>query len=111
VITFEKNQRNSKMATRGGKRPGAGRPAKSKDRATLEEKVSLEALARQHTKAALDTLALIATKGESEAARVSAANALLDRGYGRPRQAVEVNGNPDSPVHHEVTVTFVRPKK
>jgi hypothetical protein len=29
----------------------------------------------------------------SEAARISAANALLDRGWGRPRQEVEVDLN------------------
>jgi hypothetical protein len=29
------------------------------------------------------------------AARVSAAQALLDRGYGKPAQAIEVNAEPD----------------
>ena len=34
-------------------------------------------------------LAHVAQHGESESARVSAACALLDRGHGRPTQAVE----------------------
>ncbi len=43
---------------------------------------SLRKLARSHTKAALQVLAEVATKGSSEASRISAAMALLDRGYG-----------------------------
>jgi hypothetical protein len=46
-------------------------------------------LCREHTPAAIATLVSIATSGKSEAARVAAACALLDRGYGRPPQAVE----------------------
>jgi hypothetical protein len=49
-------------------------------------------LARQHTETALKTLVTIATAGQSEAARISAATAILDRGYGRPPQAVQHDG-------------------
>jgi hypothetical protein len=41
-------------------------------------------LARQHTDLALQTLVEIATHGENESARVTAANAILDRGWGKP---------------------------
>jgi hypothetical protein len=41
-------------------------------------------LARQHTDVALRTLVEIAEHGENESARVTAANALLDRGWGKP---------------------------
>jgi len=41
-------------------------------------------LARQHTATALATLAEIAERGENESARVAAASALLDRGWGKP---------------------------
>jgi hypothetical protein len=41
-------------------------------------------LARQHTSAALGTLVEICRNGENESARVAAANALLDRGWGKP---------------------------
>jgi hypothetical protein len=41
-------------------------------------------LARQHTGTALRTLIEIAERGENESARVAAANAILDRGFGKP---------------------------
>ncbi len=44
---------------------------------------------RQYTMKALEVLAHVAQHGESESARVSAASTLLDRGHGRPTQAVE----------------------
>jgi hypothetical protein len=44
----------------------------------------LRELARQHTDAALRTLIEIAANGENESARVAAANAILDRGWGKP---------------------------
>jgi len=91
------------MAPRGGKRPGAGRPKGAKARATIEQKGTLEELARAHTATALMTLVTISTSGESEAARVSAANALLDRGYGKPRQAVEHSGADGGPIEHRVS--------
>ncbi|MCL2657753.1 MAG: hypothetical protein FWD62_10115 [Betaproteobacteria bacterium] len=33
-----------------------------------------------------------------QAARISAANALLDRGYGKPQQAVELTGENSGPI-------------
>lgn len=73
----------------GGKREGAGRPKGARNAATKDQVASISELAREHTDTALATLAQIATTGESEAARVSAANALLDRGYGKPTQAMD----------------------
>jgi hypothetical protein len=87
---------------RGGKREGAGRKKGSKDRkprsspiiiAKAQEKRELREAARQFTDDALKTLAAICNEGQSEAARVSAACALLDRGYGKPTQQVET-GSP-----------------
>ena len=65
-------------------RPGAsgnpgGRPA------ALAE---VKQLARQHTALAIQKLAHIAEHGHSEMAQIAAANALLDRGWGRPTQPV-----------------------
>lgn len=91
---------------RGGVRPGAGRKRGRPDRATAVQKEGLEARARRHTDKALAALVDIATKGESESARVTAAIALLDRGYGKPRQALEHTGGDGGPlvvtVVHEV---------
>ena len=49
-------------------------------------------LARQHTEIAIAALVAIATTSESDAARVAAASALLDRGWGKPAQAVTGEG-------------------
>ena len=59
-----------------------GRPKGSLNKATND----IKELARRYTPQALDTLASIMKASESDAARVAAANALLDRGYGKPRQ-------------------------
>ena len=81
----------------GGRRPGAGRPRGSKNKANKE----LRDLARTYTNDALETLAQIAQKGESESARVQAASALLDRAWDKPRATVEAELN------NEIRVVFV----
>src|SRR5215472_14266794 len=44
----------------------------------------LRELARQHTEDAIATLVEICRNGVNEGARIAAANALLDRGWGKP---------------------------
>lgn len=83
---------------RGGKREGAGRPKGAKDKLTREAGATLSDLARQHTSTALQVLLQVAMTGESEAARVSAANAILDRGYGKPTTPVEHTGKDGGPI-------------
>jgi Family of unknown function (DUF5681) len=56
-------------------------------------------LARAHTAEAIHTLVSIMTNPKSPpAARVSAANALLDRGYGKPPQPQHITGE-NAPVY------------
>jgi hypothetical protein len=74
--------------THGGKREGAGRKRGVPNKVTIE----LADAAREFTLQALETLRHVCEKGQSEAARVAAACALLDRGYGRPKQALEHAG-------------------
>jgi hypothetical protein len=69
---------------RGGKRDGAGRPPGSSNTATAASKAALADLAAGYVEGALVALADIAANGTSDAARVSAAVAILDRCYGRP---------------------------
>lgn len=72
----------------GGKREGAGRKQGSINKVKLE----LRAAAREHTQAALDTLVEIMNDTMSpHAARISAANILLDRGHGKSTQSVDVD--------------------
>ncbi len=92
-----------KSGKNGGARPGAGRPKGRKNSRTLE----IEAAAQKYAGKALLALFTVATESDSDSARVAAATALLDRGYGRPRQAVEHNGNPDNPIAVRVTHVVV----
>lgn len=91
------------MAQQGGKRPGAGRPKGAKDRLTREAGATLSDLARAHTADALKVLVEVATQGASEAARVSAAVAILDRGYGKPSQSIELGGPDGGPVQVDLS--------
>jgi len=77
--------------SRGGRRPGAGRP-KGK---VSEAKRSIAQAAREHAEIALTVLIAVAQDvAAPPSARVSAANAILDRGYGKPVAQVEVALNP-----------------
>lgn len=53
----------------------------------------IRSLARSHGPLALKTLAAISQRGKTEAARVAASIALLDRGYGKPTQTIA--GDPE----------------
>ncbi len=48
--------------------------------------IDIRSLARQHTAACIQSLAGIATNGESDSARVAACAVLLDRGWGKCAQ-------------------------
>jgi hypothetical protein len=52
----------------------------------------VKSLARQWTKTSIEQLGGIATKGSSEAARVAACIALLDRGWNKPGQPQNIAG-------------------
>jgi hypothetical protein len=82
-----------------------GRPKGSKNKRTLW----LEQEAQKYGQDALAALAHIAKHGESESARVSAAEALLSRGWGRPRQSVEHTGESGGPVAIKVTHEYIDP--
>ena len=61
-----------------------------------KKRTQIRSLARSHTKIAVKVLVRIAqSKDATPAARVSAANALLDRGWGKSTQPMESN-NDDS---------------
>ena len=80
---------NQPKSNRGGARPGAGRKKGTPNKATAD----IRAAAQEYTDQALSVLVQIATAGESEAARVAAANSILDRAHGKPRQSVEVEAD------------------
>ncbi len=86
-----KNNQRKSPGNVGGARPGAGRPKGSLNKATAD----IKAAAQAYTEDALATLAQIMKAGESEAARVAAANSILDRGFGKPRQSMDVDATTD----------------
>ena len=92
--------------TRGGWRSTSFRPGQSgnptgrpKRPVTIEARRIFRDVATaacERTQDAIDTLFAIMKDAKAPAAaRVSAAQAILDRGYGKPAQAVEVNTGPD----------------
>jgi hypothetical protein len=77
-----------KKSKRGGRRAGAGRKAGTPNKSTRE----LKALAGDYTERAVKTLVTVMEDPEAPpAARVAAADKLLDRGHGRPAVTVEAN--------------------
>lgn len=100
---------NSKLAPRGkpfqpGKtgNPG-GRPKKTEEERTLEQ------MCRDKTPDALGVLIQIMEKGEQERNRMTAAMAIIERGYGKAVQPTTI-GNPDgTKMDMNMTVTLVKP--
>lgn len=82
----------------GGRRRGAGRPAGSRNRATLAREagaVTLTELARESTADAIAALRQVMLDTEAPAsARIAAATALLDRAWGRPWSRVALDKDP-----------------
>jgi hypothetical protein len=73
--------RSSITWVKGGRSPNpGGRPR------TIE---TVEALAKEHTTAAIDELARLMRSSPVAAVRLAAANALLDRAWGKPRQQLD----------------------
>ena len=82
-----------------------GRVAGTPNRITADVK----ALAGSYTSAALETLAeIMQDDAAPPAARVSAANSLLDRAHGRPRQELEHAGSEKEPLT-VIIREFVKP--
>lgn len=78
------------MAGKGNPK-GVGRPRGTINKATADVK----ALASEYGPEAIKTLAHIMVNGETEPGRIAAAKELLDRAYGKAKQAVDVGGGLD----------------
>lgn len=98
-------QKPKSKSSHGGFRPGGGRPKGSKSKVTEAQKARISELARGYASLALKTLAEICAKSQSDAARVAAANSLLDRGYGRPAQTLEMTDIPETVIRFEMPDT------
>lgn len=70
----------------------------------------IRSLARSHTDAAINALVGIVNQSEAPpAARVAAANAILDRGWGKPVQGVELSGIDGDPIATVTRIELVAP--
>jgi hypothetical protein len=70
----------------------------------------IRSLARSHTQTAIKVLAgIMNCTDATAAARVAAANAILDRGWGKPRQTSE-NGDGAIEVIHKIERVIVHPE-
>ncbi|WP_024905466.1 hypothetical protein [Robbsia andropogonis] len=90
---------------RRGKKPGSpktgGRKAGTPNKVTAD----IKALAQSYGPDAIAKLVYLMEFAENEAVQKSAADSILDRGYGKARQAVEVGGQDGFP---QVLVTIVK---
>jgi hypothetical protein len=70
----------------------------------------IRSLARSHTRSALNILVqIMRNKDATPAARVTAANAILDRGWGKAIQAIE-NGDHPLELIHRIERVIVHPE-
>ena len=71
----------------------------------------IRSLARSHTRTAINALVgVMKAKDATHAARVSAATAILDRGWGRPPQALENGDNGALELIHKIERVIVHPE-
>ena len=71
----------------------------------------IRSLARSHTKSALNVLvAVMRNTKATPPARVAAANAILDRGWGKPTQAIENADDGALELIHRIERVIVHPE-
>lgn len=71
----------------------------------------IRSLARSHTRTALNVLVgVMRSKDATAAARVSAANAILDRGWGKVPQAIQNGSDGAFELIHRIERVIVHPE-
>ena len=71
----------------------------------------IRSLARSHTRTAINVLVgVMRTKDATAAARVSAANAILDRGWGKATQPLESSDDGAIDLIHRIERVIVHPE-
>ena len=71
----------------------------------------IRSIARSHTRTAINVLVgVMKAKDATPAARVSAATAILDRGWGKPAQALQTGDNGALELIHHIERVIVDPE-
>ncbi len=87
----------------GGKREGAGRKPGSRNKITADIKLVAQSFGEE----AIKHLVEIARDGEAApAARVAAVKEILDRGFGKSKQEMEVSGPDGEGLFSGISVIF-----
>lgn len=98
----------------GANRPTAFKPGQSGNPSgrpkKTEEQRTLEAMCRERTTEALATVLAIMGEGENERNKLSAAQFVIERGWGKAVQPNTVSSPDGGPVEQNITVTFIKPK-
>ncbi|HKT89503.1 MAG TPA: hypothetical protein VJQ59_13755 [Candidatus Sulfotelmatobacter sp.] len=94
--------------TRGGKREGSGRKPGSLSKRTPEE-LNLIAACKEKTPAALAVIESIMLGGDNERNRLAAAQAIIERAYGKPKETVEMDAQLSGRIE-TITRRIIRPK-
>lgn len=80
-------------------------------RVRSEDEKKLIAAAREYTEEAVSVIVRVLRKSRSNKDRLKAAEMLLDRGWGKPRQEVNLTDDEGNTVVPVVRVEFVSPGK
>ena len=78
---------------------------------TAKSVTEIRSLARSHTRTAINVLVgIMRSKDATAAARVTAANAILDRGWGKANQAIEIGDDGALELIHRIERVIVHPE-
>lgn len=89
----------------GERRGGRQKGTKNKNTVAMGGE-NLVKLARKHCPEAVDKLVNLMQSSTNELVQQRAADSILDRGYGRPGQALMISGDQDNPLKHHVDIAI-----
>jgi hypothetical protein len=76
-----------------------------------KEAAEVKTLARSHSQEAVNKLVELMRSSADERTIIAACNSILDRGLGKPAQAIVGGDEDDAPVRVEGVLTLVKPKE
>ncbi len=101
--------RDKKANEKSFKKGSSGNP-QGRPKRTAQE-LDLIAACKEKTPRALAVMVRIMEEGENERNQLAAAQAIIDRGYGKAVQPSTVSAPDGGPITHSLSVSFVPPKR